>query len=441
MKFLQGVYPASFALRLYGDIMYKRFFRASLGIYCAMAAVDGHAMDDVWTLERSVARALAAAPELRVSEAEIAMQQGELNSAQAWPNPRADVRFDNQLGLESGAGGVEIQQLAMTQALPWRTHAARESQAQAQLLVAQHAAQYARLQRENHVAHAYHALQYATEYLALAQARLAWADEYAGERAQKTKGDPLVRFLTPLERARLRILRESARQEVANAEGKHSERMAGLRLLLALFPEESLRLPALTPLTESLALAELLPAIDTHAALASGQAARVAANAALEGVRAFAYGTPSVTAYYERGYFAGDTRAVWGVALGVELPLWTTHRGAIDRARAAVAKVDAEYAAQRRALEGALRQNHMHMGHLIEQAEHYRDALLAPAEEVFALTRKSFNGGEVSVLNLIDAHDTHFTARARYLELLAETHHEAADVRLAAGLTLQRVSP
>ncbi|MEK6747613.1 MAG: TolC family protein [Pseudomonadota bacterium] len=420
--------------------MYKRFFRASLGICCAMVVVRGHAADDVWTLERTVAHALAVAPELRAREAEIAMQQGEWSTAQAWPNPRLDLRFDNKLGLESGVGGVEIQQLAVTQALPWRTHAARAKQALAQVTAAQHAAHYARLQRENHVAHAFHALQYATEYLALAQARLVWAEEYAAERA-KPKDDPLVRFLTPLDRARLRIMRESARQEVANAEGKYSERAASLRLLLALATEDSLRLPSLTPLADSPALTALLAALDWHVALAGGQATRDAASAALDGVRAFAYGAPSVTAYYERGYYAGDTRAVWGAALGVELPLWTTHRGAIDRAHAEVAKAGAEYAAQRRTLEGALRQNYMHLGHLIEQAEHYRNAMLAPAEEVFELTRKSFNVGEVSVLNLVDAHDTHFTARARYLELLAEARHEAADVRLAAGLTLTGVSP
>ena len=51
------------------------------------------------------------------------------------------------------------------------------------------------------------------------------------------RADRLVRYLSPLERARLDILRATAYQDVALAEGKWSESLAQFRALLALPPD------------------------------------------------------------------------------------------------------------------------------------------------------------------------------------------------------------
>ena len=99
-------------------------------------------------------------------------------------------------------------------------------------------------------------------------------------------------------------------------------------------------------------------------------------------------------------------------------------------------KADAVLAAQRRDLESGLRQNHLHLGHLIEQAEHYRTRLLTPARQVLDLTRKGFASGEQNGLALVDASNTYFEAQTRYLELLHEAWLEAAELRMAAGLVL-----
>jgi outer membrane protein TolC len=42
----------------------------------------------------------------------------------------------------------------------------------------------------------------------------------------------------------------------------------------------------------------------------------------------------------------------------------------------------------------------------------------------------------LNLLALVDANNTHFDAQARYLELLKEAHVAAAELRLAAGISL-----
>jgi hypothetical protein len=53
----------------------------------------------VWTLEASIKRAAAVAPELRAAEADIASRTGNLTHADAWPNPTVSVRADEKLGI------------------------------------------------------------------------------------------------------------------------------------------------------------------------------------------------------------------------------------------------------------------------------------------------------------------------------------------------------
>ena len=57
-------------------------------------------------------------------------------------------------------------------------------------------------------------------------------------------------------------------------------------------------------------------------------------------------------------------------------------------------------------------------------------------KEVFELTHKGFLSGELNVLALIDANNIYFDAQARFLELKKAILIEAADLRLAAGLSV-----
>ena len=245
-----------------------------------------------------------------------------------------------------------------------------------------------------------------------------------------------MRYLSPLERARLDILRETARQDVAFAEGKWSEAASQFRALLALPADGQPEAVALVPLAAPAALTELQGRLATHPALRASQYARDASRAQVNVARSQRFTDPSVSIFRERDTLAGSRQDYTGVMLGVQIPFWNANGGGVARAVAEADKADALLAAQRRDLESSLRQNHLHLGHLIEQAEHYRTRLLTPARQVLDLTRNGFASGEQNGLALVDASKTYFEAQARYLELLYDAWVEAAELRLAAGLAL-----
>ena len=403
----------------------RRLFLGVVGIgVCASASAQ------VWTLESSIEQAITVAPELRMAEAEVGARAAERVQVGAWPNPSVEVRTDEKLGLEDGRGGYDVNQISITQPLPLRRLSRQRQAADAGLNAARAQQMQQRLQLEKRVAQVFHDLQLAAERQRLAQARLDFAE------GVRPGSDRLVRYLPPLERARLDILRETARQDVAFAEGKWSEAASQFRALLALPADSEPETTALTALTAPTALMELEGRLSNHPALRASEQARAASRAQIDVARSQRFADPTISVFRERDYLAGSRRDYNGILLGVQVPFWNGNNGGVARAVAEADKADALLAAQRRDLESGLRQNHLHLGHLLEQAEHYRTRLLTPARQVLDLTRKGFASGEQNGLALVDASNTYFEAQARYLELLHDAWVEAAELRLAAGLAL-----
>ncbi len=387
-----------------------------------------------WTLDAAVRKALAVAPEIREAEAEVAAREGALKQAGAWPNPSIELRADQKLGIEDGRGGSDLTQVAITQPLPITRLSHQRAQSGAQLGAARERLRLTRLAREAEAARAFHALQLTQARRALAEQRVKFVADI--ENGAARPGVRVVRYLTPLERARLAILREAAEQEAASAEGKHGEAAARFRALLGLAPEAAPQTVPLALANNPPALEALLAHLDAHPALAAGNLDIDAARAGVDVARANRFADPTIGVFRENDFLAGSRRSYNGVMLSVQVPLWNAQSGSVARARSEADQARERHTTQRRDLETRLRQGRLHLGHLIEQAERFRERLLGPARRLLELARRGFATGEQNVLALVDAYNTYFDAEVRYLELLQEGWQEAAELRLAAGQAL-----
>lgn len=402
-------------------------------VMCAGPSV--RAADSDWTLSTSIDHVMQVSPALRAANAEIDMRRGELTQAGAFPNPSIELRADQKLGIDDGQGGTDLTQVAISQALPLRRLGHQKTMAAANLSAAEETQHQQRLLLEYRTARAYHSLQLAQARLKLAEERLAIAETYPGKGGRT--GDPVVRYLSKSERLRLDILRESARQAVATAEGEYNEALASFRAQLVLPVDSS---PSLTPLGPVLAppdLAVLQARLDMNPTLAASQQQIEAARAGIDVARSQRLADPVITIFRERDYLGGSRRDYNGVMLSVQVPLWNSNDGGVSRARAEANKAEAQYKILERDLASRLRLHEMHLGHLITQATDYYTHLVLPTEHSLNLALKSFAAGQVDLLTLIDAYNTHFDAHFRYLELLQLGWMEAADLRLTAGLSVR----
>ncbi|MHB1142912.1 MAG: TolC family protein [Sulfuricaulis sp.] len=399
------------------------------------------AQDDIWTLESAIQRAMEIAPEMRAAEADAQALQGELTQAGSWPNPTIDLRADDRLGQEDGRGGTDFTQLALSQPLPLRRVPRERAVAESRLAGAEEGRRLRRLELERATAQTFHDLQLAQARLDVAQARLKETQSYPG--GAKGGRDRLVRYLAPLERARLAILREEANQAVIAAEREREQALIAFRARLALPADAAAETAPFAEPPAPPTLEALTQSLDNHPALAVARKEYEAAEANIAAAQSQRFADPALNLFRERDVLAGSRRDVTGVGLSVQVPLWNTNPGIVDKARAEALRARTDYEIAVREARVRLARAYTELTRALVQVQRLRASLLEPAQRLNDLTRRSFAAGEANVLALIDAANSYFEAQGRYVELLARAQAAQADLRFVAGQSIMtsEVSP
>ena len=273
-------------------------------------------------------------------------------------------------------------------------------------------------------------------FRSLAKKRLQQASHYQNTGRKRTANDPLVRYLSPLERMRLDIEFQAARQTLAVAEGAHNEIAAGFKALLGISLDNNLSPIPLKSVSEPENISALKNTLRVHPALEADKQTIASSRAGVAVAKSRRFNDPVITLFQGQDYLGGRRQDTNGVMLSIQVPLWNLNNGRVTQAHYAVHQAQADMKQTQRELQTNLYKSYLHLGHLIKQADHYRHRLLQPAKKVFTLTRKGFHAGEVNVLTLIDANNTYFDAQERYLELLQQGWQELAELRKSTGLSV-----
>lgn len=409
----------------------------------ATSASEGHSQSSaadqkIWTLETSVEQAVRISPYMGVAEAEVKSAESSVSQSGAWPNPIVEATANNKLGIEDGQGGNDLTQMSISQTFPLGRLSNERAEAKAQLSSARQDRHYQQLKLENTAAQAFHKLQIAEAKFKLAQEQLEFADRY---QIGRKGSDPLVRYLSPLEKKRLYIVRELAYQEVTNAEGEYNEAQSTFKTILQISGNSNYQVDILKPYQKENDSKKLEEQFAAHPALKALKYKLEATEASIDLEKGKRIPDLTLTFFRELDYLDNRRQNFNGVTLGITLPLWDLNSGNIAKAKVENLKVKYEQQAMEQELVTKLKQNQAHLVRLINQAESYRTKMLVPTEEVLKLTNSNFKTGGVNVLSLIDAKNTYFDARKRYLELLYESWIEAAELRLAAGTSLINNNP
>lgn len=387
-----------------------------------------------WTLKTSIQRALEVAPEMKIADAEIGKQEGKLEQANAWPNPEISIQVDDGLGLEDASGGYDVTELSISQAIPLGRLGHQRKQAEAGLASVQAHRRHKQLLLEYQVAQRLHILQLTHAKLKVAKNRLRQAKAYQKKNRKHSNADVLIRYLTPLESMRLDIVLQAAKQTMEVAEGEFHEAAASFKYLLNLPVNKVLSLNSLTPVQSPAVFKSMEISLQNHPVLEANKQKLASSQAGIAVAKSQRFTDPVLTVFQAEEYIGNRRQNSTGFMLSIKVPLWNQNNGNISQARYAAHQAQSDLDLNQRELRTNLHKSYFHLGHLIEQAEHYRSKLLKPALRVFNLTRKGFDAGELNILTLIDANNTYFDAQERYFELLQEGWIELAEVRKSAGL-------
>lgn len=410
--------------------MFTEYARPLLVAVIMMIATRSIAQQ--WTLESSVQQAMSTAPELKESMAEIGARQADIELSGMWPDPSIELLVDNKLGKDDGSGGYDLTDIKISQPIPLSRTKYQKSVAEANLKATQFSREQQALLVQNRVSKVFHQLQLASAELALAEKRLQLADELSSQ-SRKNAAGVVVRYLTPLEKMRMTIIREKAHQAASSAEGKYTEALNEFAKLLVVEPDETATVTELKPVDSIPELDSLFALQDTHAQLSSQQQQLVAATHEIDVARSSQIEDPTVSLVRTRDTFSSGREDVYGIMFNIQIPLHDRKSAAVGKAGYMASQQRIELERMKRDLHINLKRSHTHLHHVVEQAADYREKVLAPAKSMLDLTKKGFSSGELNMLTLVDANNTYFEARLSYLELLYQAWVELADVRLYAG--------
>ena len=410
---------------------------ASMTLYCfPVLLIAAPATSDMWTLQRSIRRALSIAPEVKIARAAIRSQQGNVDKAGEWPNPTVSIRVENNIRQISAQSGYTIDQLTVAQALPLRRlpyqrHVAREG-----MLAVQAGAIQVRRDIEASVARHFLALQISHEKLRLARQQRRFTQKLIHLLQHSKEPNGIVRYVSPLGYSRLRLLNETVEQHADAAANNYQESLYMFRNYLLLPPEQPIGLPPMQPI--------VLPPRHLLQQLA-GQAPKLrslkhqvkAARAGVKLQRVLRFKDPVLT--YNREKNVNNYNQVFsfnGVMLTFSLPLWDQNHGNIVKAQAAVVSAESRVELAQRRLNIRLRRDHMQLEHLLAQANHFRQDILPSSRKVLNDTRRNYTVGAVNTLTMIDAYNAYFNASSHYLDLQFAAHQQIIDLSQALGQSL-----
>jgi cobalt-zinc-cadmium efflux system outer membrane protein len=411
------------------------FFRTCRSCLLLTVLWSASASAETWTLQNSLAQAMKTAPELQQAQAEVAAQREQARLSGMWPDPSVEFRVDNKLGKDDGSGGLDLTDVTISQPIPVSRLKHQQAVADAYVRSAELAGGYKALAVQNRVAQAFHQLQFASAHLEMAEKRLQLADDLRRQSGKNAQG-VVVRYLTPLEKMRLDIIREEAHQQLTNAEGKYSEAVNEFVRLLAIDPQDVGAVASLNPVDELPQLAQLQAAQQQHPQLNVQAQNLQAAQAEIDLARTSQLADPTISLSRSRDTFNDGRDDVYGIMFNVQIPIHDRKDAAVSKARYQASQQRIELQRMKRDLQINLKRSYTHSHHLLEQAKDYQQRVLKPAQNMLRLTQRGFNSGELNMLSLVDANSTYFDARLRYLELIYQTHAELADLRFYAGQLL-----
>lgn len=362
---------------------------------------------------------------LKKAQSDIQVLEGEARQAGAYPNPALQVTHEPVWGEGGRQSETDV---TLSQHIEWSGRADRIEAAEKRTAAARAQVDAARHQRT---------LEAATTYIdaATAETRLRRLKQVA--RLFRTADSSMAvreREGDASGYAVRRIRLERARYEQRLAAARLEAESARRRLALLILPEGASAVAAQSlPTTTPPAVSEqtaLRTALDERPALRRWQAEVEAQQFALQATRQEVWPDPTVTAGYKQ-QSEGVRGAVLGV--GIPLPLFDRNGGATEAESARLQAAKTQRTLARRQIRNEVRRAHQAYASVRRQSTLLEGKLLTGSEDLLTIAQTSYEEGEMSLVELLDAADAYRDARLTTVDLRADLWTRYFELRRAMG--------
>ena len=380
------------------------------------------------SLKEAVGIALQANPEVLSARGGIDAAKGRFWRGVSPPPASLSWNYD-YIPTGSSLGGYGERTIEITQSIDFPTTIAlRGSSLSSETDAADADYRYTALAVTQQVKEAYYGVLAKQQKLRLAQENLSIADDFARKaeiRHNVGEGTNLERLTAKVQRTQAQNGVETARSELRVATGVlnlalgRGKDRSGLELILTdslVYHPYSL---GLEPLVE-----------EAHQSNPQVQSAAFRTNAASVN-RTIAWSSilPSLSVSYSRQVQGGNFN-LYGMAFGVSLPVWFLfdQRGQVEEAAAKHAIAESDLLAKQNFVSMDVKNSYQEFINDERQVQLYQNDLLPQAQEVYRSAATSYEAGEITYIEFLQARQTLISARSSYIDALY--HYNAALTRL-----------
>ncbi len=143
---------------------------------------------------------------------------------------------------------------------------------------------------------------------------------------------------------------------------------------------------------------------------------------------------PSFSVSYSR-QVQGTISNLYGVAFGISLPIWflLDQRGQVQEASAEHARMELALIAKRNFVSLEVQNAYLEFKNDDRQVQLYNTALLPQADEVYRAAATSYQAGEITYIEFLQARQTFISARSTYIDALYHFNTAIARLENAVG--------
>lgn len=389
------------------------------------------------TLRQAMALAVMRNPELRAFGWDVRRAEAQALQAGLGPNPELEVEFENFAGSGpfSGTDSLETT-VSLAQTFPLGGDIAhRREVARYQSRLAGWDYESARLEVLTDVTQRYIAVLAGQRRIEVAREAMQLAEQV--QTTTKKRID--AGAAPPIEAARASV--PVATSQVALKRAERQLEAARKQLALTWASSE----PTFTGLAGSLddlkppPTAERLVSLINQNPSVARWATEISARRA-EARLAEAEAVPDLTGRIGlRDDRAEDAQALV-IGISLPLPIFDRRQGDILAARLGAASAGQRQREAELRLESMLSEAYTRLVNAHDEAMALRDIALPPATEAFTVTRRAFEKGDLTFLDVLDAERTLVELRTQYLDALAAYHEAVAEIEGLVGRPLDQLT-
>ncbi len=391
---------------------------------------ESQALRVQYDLVQLLSIALERNPSLAVVEADAGASRGRLIGAKDYPNPELKVEAGPGRALEGPPNRGTEESVRFSQPLEWvPKRSARIKAAEQGVEVSEFERKEAVLRVTADVASAFYALLGAQQERTLTLQTLSAVEQLAATARKRVEAGEAAKF----ERVKAEVELQRATKEVERARSRVAQARAALTAVVGGGLEGDFEISGEFPEGPAeLSLGNLLEgAMRGHPIVQAHERDRTRRAALLD--QAKASRVPDVSLF--GGFDREIDRETYRAGLAIPLPLWSQRQGEIAEATAAARRAEAEARQARLVLTRGITQAYEQYRITKGQLDLFRKGILPQSEEAREIARKSYQLGEMSLLELLDAQRVAFQVIREYYQAQVDLATALAQLeRLTGGL-------